>query len=346
MTGRNHPASSVEFLSRLHDGEVPADEKAAFERHRQSCADCRSDADAFEASLAALRASDVVPTPADLSARILRKIRSQSPSRRPFAVMYGIDVRWAGLLVAGLIAVLLSAPLVLRNPSPAVAPRPPISATLVEPPAEPKALDEPPAAPMAQVNPASAPAPAPPARPVQGARAEKPATDEKSAALEAPADDEKRKFAPVPAAAEVVVTGEAPLIDQGAPAIRSKTATRSRAAADSLGGEAGALADVASSARPPVHLIITALDDAGEAPVIVDGPDASRFAELRGREYVLTVEASGRIRSIEPSATGGFVAAPNAKSRAAAPAVTAAVPLQELRFAPGDRPRRLAVRVE
>ena len=41
MTGRNHPASSVEFLSRLHDGEVPEDEKIAFEEHRQSCDDCR-----------------------------------------------------------------------------------------------------------------------------------------------------------------------------------------------------------------------------------------------------------------------------------------------------------------
>ena len=141
MTGRNHPASSVEFLSRLHDGEVPADEKIAFEEHRRSCADCRTAADAFESSLAAFRASDVVPTPADLSARILRKIRSQSPSRRPFGVMFGIDVRWAGLLVAGLVAVLLSGPLVLRRSNREAATRPPISATLVEAPAEPKTAD-------------------------------------------------------------------------------------------------------------------------------------------------------------------------------------------------------------
>jgi hypothetical protein len=339
MTGRNHPASSVEFLSRLHDGEVPADEKIAFEEHRRSCADCRTAADAFESSLAAFRASDVVPTPADLSARILRKIRSQSPSRRPFGVMFGIDVRWAGLLVAGLLAVLLSAPLVLRKPSSAIAPRPPISATLVEAPTEPKTEDRKAGAPPAVASrqaaqAAPAPAAPPPARPAPEAANQESAL-QKSAALEAPAEDEHRRFAPAPAAPGA----------RRAPAVSA----RSRAG-EPVGGEAGsaaaAAADDALVSRPPARLLVTALDGEGEAPAIVEGPDSSRFAELRGREYVLTVEASGRIRSIEPSIEGGFVAAPNAKTRPSSAALDVAAPLREIRFAPGDRPRRLAVRVQ
>ena len=330
MTGRNHPASSVEFLSRLHDGEVPEDEKIAFEEHRQSCADCRAAADAFEGSLAAFRASDVVPTPSDLSARILRKIRSQSPSRLPFGVMFGIDVRWAGLLAAGLIAVLLSAPLVLRKPATPLPARAPISATLVEAPADAKATakQEPPAA--AAENRPAAPAPAPPVASGQSLDlAESAAPLQKSAAIEAPADDEHRRFAPAPEARRAPPASSA----------------RSRAATEPVGGEAGASAEDAV-ARPPLRLLVTSLDGAGEAPVIVEGPDVARFADLRGREYVLTVEASGRIRSIEPSIANGFVAVPNAKTRSSTPAATAVSPLQELRFAPSDRPRRLAVRVE
>jgi hypothetical protein len=333
MTGRNHPASSVEFLSRLHDGEVPADEKAAFEDHRKSCADCRASADAFEASLAAFRSSDVVPTPADLSARILRKIRAQSPSRRPFGVMFGIDVRWAGLLVAGLLAVLLSAPLVLRRSNPALAPRPPISATLVEAPVEPKTLDRREAAPALGGSRPAAPVAAPPAKAAPEIAAAPNAAplekSEKRAALEAPADDEKRRFAPAPAAAQA----------QRAPAPSS----RSRSAPEPVGGEAGSAAEDALAGRPPLRLIVTPLDGEGEAPAIAVGPDMSRLSEYRGREYVLTVEASGRIRSIEPSVANGYVA-PNTTSRPSSVALPG--PLQELRFAPGDRPRRLAVRVQ
>ena len=336
MTGPNHPASSVEFLSRLHDGEVPADEKTAFEEHRKSCADCRTAADAFEASLSAFRSSDVLPTPPDLSARILRKIRAQSPSRRPFGVMFGIDVRWSGLLLAGLLAVLLSAPLVLRRSTPALAPRPPISATFVDAPAEPKTLDvkEPapalggsrPAAPVAKSAAKAAPEAA--AAPPSAAPLEK---SEKNAALEAPADDEKRRFAPAPSA-------------PSAQALRAPAASaRSRAAAEPVGGDAGSAAEDALAARPPLRLIVTPLDGEGEAPSIVAGPDTSRLSELRGREYVLTVEASGRIRSIETSVANGYVA-PNATSRPSAEAIPAS--LQEIRFAPGDRPRRLAVRVQ
>jgi hypothetical protein len=249
--------------------------------------------------------------------------------------MFGIDVRWAGLLVAGLVAVLLSAPLVLRRSSREMSLRPPISATLVEAPAEPKTAELKPAAPAAAESrqAASAPAPLAPARPAPETADQMLALQKsESPGSEAPADDEHRRFAPAPAASEA----------RRAPA----ASARSRAAAEPVGGEAGTAVEDAPASRPPVHLLVTALDGEGEAPAIVEGPDSSRFTELRGREFVLTVEASGRIRSIEPSTANGFLAAPNAKARPSSGAVTSAGPLQELRFAPSDRPRRLAVRVE
>ena len=88
---------------------------------------------------------------------------------------------------------------------------------------------------------------------------------------------------------------------------------------------------------------MTPLDGEGEAPAIVAGPDTSRLSELRGREYVLTVEASGRIRSIEPSIANGYVR--SERDVAGRPPRRFPRPLQEIRFAPGDRPRRLAVRI-
>ena len=324
MTDRNHPASSVEFLSRLHDGEVLAPERRAFDEHRAACADCRSAADAFEASIAAFRASDVAPTPADLSARILRKIRSQSPSRRPFGVMFGIDVRWAGLLVAGLLAVLLSAPLVLRKPTPTLTPRPPISAYLVDTPAESKAPEPPPPAPAASVgHSASAPAAPPPSARLESAQKQ---------AVEAPAEDEKRRFAPVPPAAS-----------------KSTVARRSQSAPEPQGGESASAAEDAVAGAAALRLIVSSLDGEGEPPGIVSAPDEARLAELRGREYLVTVEASGRVRSVERSIANGFVAPPSAKTRSPAAMADVAIPagpLDGLRFAPGDRPRRLTVRIE
>ena len=52
-----HPARSADFLSRLHDGELTAAERAHFESHRAHCADCRAAASEFEAALSLFRAS-------------------------------------------------------------------------------------------------------------------------------------------------------------------------------------------------------------------------------------------------------------------------------------------------
>ena len=50
--GGSHPGRSVEFLSRLHDGELDAAERARFESHRSHCAECRRAALEFEDALA------------------------------------------------------------------------------------------------------------------------------------------------------------------------------------------------------------------------------------------------------------------------------------------------------
>ena len=111
----SHPAQSAEFLSRRHDGELAADEAAAFEAHRLECAECQASVAEFENALAAYRSAPVPPHASDLSARILRKIRATSPSRRPFGVMFGIDVRWAGALAAALLVVIIGAPVFSRR---------------------------------------------------------------------------------------------------------------------------------------------------------------------------------------------------------------------------------------
>ncbi len=112
----SHPAQSAEFLSKLHDGELSPAEAAAFESHRRECPECRASVAEFEGALAAYRSAPVPPHASDLSARILRKIRAASPSRRPFGVMFGIDVRWAGALAAALLVVIIGAPVFRRAP--------------------------------------------------------------------------------------------------------------------------------------------------------------------------------------------------------------------------------------
>jgi hypothetical protein len=110
MTVATHPGSSLETLSRRHDGELSPAEREAFERHLAGCAECREATAAFERSLAAFRTAPEAPVPSDLSARILRKIRSQTPSRCPFGVLFGIDIRWAGVFLAALLVATAAVP--------------------------------------------------------------------------------------------------------------------------------------------------------------------------------------------------------------------------------------------
>jgi hypothetical protein len=340
MTDPTHPASSVEFLSRLYDGEVDAADRATFERHRSACADCRSAAEEFERSLAAFRESAIAPPAVDLSARILRKIRAQSPSRRPFGVMFGIDVRWAGVLVAALLVLLISTPIVLRRPA-AFRPAPSaFSARLIDTPVEakaPRSAPARPAPPAAERNePASAPPP--PFAAKDQVAAGEPAPRSKAEASEAPTDDERRRFAPAPPAA-------AP----AAPALaESRSAARMKSAHEPAGGEGGAASIPENAESLAPRLTIGAYDGEGAAPALVAAPASSRLAPLRGQEFVLTVEAGGHVRSVQPSHTSSDGSASLQKKTApsaSADAAAVADVLAELRFAPGDRPRRLIVRV-
>src|SRR6266404_4453987 len=110
-----HPARSADFLSRLHDGELTPAERAHFESHRAHCADCRGAAAQFEAALSLFRASSTSPPPPDLSARILRKIRTPAPRRPAFGVVLGINLKWAAAFSTAIIAVIVGSAVMLQR---------------------------------------------------------------------------------------------------------------------------------------------------------------------------------------------------------------------------------------
>jgi hypothetical protein len=330
MTETIHPARSPEFLSRLHDGELDLAERAAFEAHRTACAECRQAADAFAASLAVFRSSPTAPPAADLSARILRKIRAQSPSRRPFGVMFGIDIRWAGALVAALLVVLMSAPLLLRR-QPAVPPPPSaIPARILDGATAQEAAREPPAsaAPPSAVRPersaarkdssAREPIPEPATRQVLPASPEAPS-----------ADAEERKLSSPPAEAKAA----APALAQPATSL------------EPTGGQTSA-ADAADASGFPPQLSVRALDGEGPAPALASQPAEGSLAELRGQQFVVIVEAEGRVREVAPSTGDRLLSKDEAPQASARRAPRPSDALLTLRFSPGERPRRLLVRIE
>ena len=325
MTPSPHAAQSPEFLSRLHDGELSSAERIAFDAHTASCDACRSAVEQFEGSLAAFRSAPTSPPSPDLSARILRKIRAQTPSRRPFGVTFGIDLRLAGVAIAALLAVLIAAPLLVRRKAQASFPAPqqtraPLSVHLADRETAQKETAAAEAPPIPPDAPRAQPAPA-----RQKAEAERRAA--------APA-------APPPPAVGQVATDRM----RESPAASSKLVARA-------GGEARSEADEMAGAREDkavaVRLTVKALDGLGEPPAVDHAPSDPSLSPLRGTEYVLLVEADGRVREAAPSQP-----APRALSKPKDAAANAAVSgepanlFHDLRFAPGDRPRRLLVRVE
>jgi len=321
-----HPARSTAFLSRLYDGELDPAEAADFAAHRAGCAECRRAADAFAAALAAFRAEPTAPAAPDLSARILRKIRAQSPSRRPFGVTFGIDVRWAGVFVAALLVVLLAAPLLLRREPLAPAKPAAMTARLVDETPAPSgaAPEEREESRLHGAAPRRAPpAPAAPAAPPALAK-----------------DEGAARFAPAPASAAAPPPSsslpEAPAEEEkrrvGLAAPSRQRAAAPRMSAEPSGGESanGMTADLAAA---PPRIFVLAADGEGTPPPVVSRLDASRLSALRGREFVLLVETGGRVRSV-------------AMPGSSAPAGLEAEVLREIVFAPGDRPRRLSVRIE
>ncbi len=326
MTETIHAARSPEFLSRLYDGELDASERAAFEAHRSRCEECRRASDAFAATLAAFRSSPTAPPAVDLSARILRKIRAQSPSRRPFGVMFGIDVRWAGIFVAALLVVLLSAPLLLRRQGPVPASPSAINAHILDATATTGAAKERPvSAPPPPAAPAEAPAPPAPAD-----RADRSEVAARLApAAEAPADDEAKRFASQGAEAKAV-----------APALRRRASSL-----ESRGTERGA-ANVADASASPPRLTVRRADDGGPAPGVVSRPDDEQLAPLRGQEFLVVVDPGGRVQEVQPSAGKDHLSRTEAAEAGVPGSARPSDALLALRFAPGDRPRRLFVLIE
>lgn len=332
MNDTLHPARSSEFLSRLHDGELSAGERDVFEAHCASCEECRGAVAAFEQTLAAYRSAATAPPAADLAARILRKIRAQSPSRRPFGVTFGIDIRWAGVFVAALLVVLVSAPLMLRRAAPPgrTEPASAIPARLLDANAEKDVARQEGKQAAAQSVAPRMPAPSPAPRAGALRLAEAPALAPAAPPPEASADEERRRY---PSTA-------AKLDARAGAALR-----REAAAAESAGGEAGvsSSSDVVERA---LRVTVRALDGQGDAPAVAAYPSDQRLSSLRGQEFVLVVESQGRVREVWPSTADGLLSKQKARAADANKPADPSQVLKQLVFAAGDRPRRLAVRVE
>nr|MDQ6891852.1 hypothetical protein [Acidobacteriota bacterium] len=110
-----HPARNAEFLSRLHDGELSAAERAHFESHRAHCSDCRRAAAEFESALSLYRSSRPTPASPDLAGRILRKLQTSTPRRPRFGPSFGIDLRWAGAFAAAVVAAIIGSTIIGRH---------------------------------------------------------------------------------------------------------------------------------------------------------------------------------------------------------------------------------------
>jgi anti-sigma factor RsiW len=370
----SHPAQSAEFLSRLHDGELDPAEAAAFESHRGECSECEAAVADFERALAAYRAAPVSPHASDLSARILRKIRATSPSRRPFGVMFGIDLRWAGALAAALLVVIIGAPVFSRrdykpsvatpaSPAPAGAPIPAyVLDAEEERPAEKRADSR------EAPRPAAPKSNAPPSRPAagtdasasrdlfesrpEGTRQTDDARHDEIAAANADKPDQMaatRESAASPTPADRSLFAAAPPAEtkEQPPSLNA----RRRSAAAPVGGEAGAADEPAGPVV--VKLMIQPVDGEGEAPEVVATPSDDRLAALRGRRYLLVVEAGGRVVAVEERPAGGKLAK-DAKEkveeadaqRSAQMHSLAETLLRELVFQPSDRARRLVVAIQ
>lgn len=309
-----HSAASHEFLSRLHDGELSPAEAARFQSHRETCAECREAVDTFERALAVYRAAPTGAPSSDLSARILRNVRAQSPSRRPFGVTFGIDIRWAGAMVAAILVALVAAPILLRKGVPrSSAPIPVVLDSRAEPGAPAKTL-------TSEDEPESAR----PAAPAPRRQASAESAREKDSADKTDAADRAAEVPPVTAQGAL-----APAAQEPAPPSESKEDRRE-------------LSAVASASAPATRLSIRALDGQGQPPELASRIPEDRLAALRGLEFELVVRPDGGILEVKPSAPS---ADGLGKKKEPAPEPDPRA-LLGLRFAAGETPRRLLLRIE
>jgi hypothetical protein len=348
-----HPARSPEFLSRLHDGDLEAGERAQFESHRAHCSECRDRAAEFETALSFFRSSRTGPAPPDLSSRILRKLQASNRRRSPLGVSFGIDLKWAGAFVAALIAVIVGSSIVIqREARPTAGPDSPISVVVQK-----KA------------------APVEKERNTSGSALERVGADEKSAAGEAGrlAKPQRRSAPPAESREETAAYAPEPqsskrrdpaseadrALDKIAaadsrsnkrPAARAKKESMREVAAaapaapppraEAQGGEGAANFASDGAAAVTQLRVIAIADDQGTAPDVVNADHVTLTTADRG-EYVLLFRPDGSVASAERSEDKKTKALRKDAAAALAPGE-----LWRLKFRPGDRPRRLVVRVE
>jgi len=327
-----HPGRSVDFLSRLHDGELSPGERARFESHRAHCTECRRSAMEFEESLSLFRSARSRPPNADLAARILRKVRSAPRRPPPFGVLFGIDPRWAAAAATVVFGLLLGYAALEQGRE---SPRIPVS--FVTPSAPDSSRNAPTAVPL-QVRESEPPA-----------RAERPSTRVARKSPLSPADpappdvgEADRKAASADtieaeAVPSIAVSGEAPLVD-------------SRSVEGSGGDE-----NVAARAPLPVvrkapRMVIEAIDGFGAPPPLLSEARIEVGAGGRERRYILLVDSQGMVREVSPEPRKDeTIHVPEASAsgaRLARPDSGAAASITRLRFKPGNRPRRLLLRFE
>ncbi|MCA1579865.1 MAG: zf-HC2 domain-containing protein [Acidobacteria bacterium] len=384
MTAGSHPGRSAEFLSRLHDGELSPAERAHFESHRAHCVECRGAAAEFEAALALYRSSHPSPASPDLAARILRKLQSRPARRPPFGVTFGIDLRWAGAFAAAVIATIVGSAIVAKNeaterrlsrdeaiPISVVPGRKPAAGapgtpSVVEPAAPSAAAPQAPSAPEplreeAARSPRLTSRRAAAASGGAGAVRQREEAQGKMAAApsELKKDKERRdEFAAEPMREKQIAAEAEKDAAAGPPRLASKNAAPSMPSAaaaqapteaiaskpslrasERAGGE-GAAAGFGDGASRPVRLVVAQADGAGSPPDLLAPRDVDVPASLRGRSFILVVDAAGRVRQVASEK-------PAAAQEAAADARKEEIPsLLSLRFTPGDRQRRLLLRVE
>ena len=285
-----HPARSSEFLSRLHDGELTAAEASAFETHRAECADCREAAAAFARSLAAFRAAPSRLRPPRISRRgsFARSARSRPPADPSASCSGSTSAGQASSWPPCSWCFIVRARRCFDGRQPAPEPRPPVvdprrqgrRRPAEKPPARPEAL-----AGRARTGPrrSDAPPAAPPARPPAGqgrSRRRGPRT---------PAGRRRGSAAAAEKAARLP-----PRRRKGLRGLAAQTADSRRTP------EARPVACERTRTRPPrraPRLDVRAAGSGRERlpPSRRRRPSGSR--PLRGREFVLVVDAQGRVRA-------------------------------------------------
>lgn len=326
--GQTHPARSVDFLSRLHDGELDTSERARFEAHRAHCVECRRAAVEFEDALSLFRSTRSTPPRSDLAARILRKVQTTNRPRTPFSRRFQIDLGWAALLLTALFAILIMTPTLVRQRA---VPAPPIVLRVVTETSQDLAER-----PRAQSE------AAPPREKVRRVEARPAAPSE--ARPSAPGYSRDGSVAGAPALEDEVEMDR----QEPPPAARRDAPGTVAASPQSAGagGEGDASARVAAAAAP-LHLTVSEIDGFGAPPALVSRVPMELPSSERGRAYVLIVDSQGTVRQVSPVSAGDSAPPPPARKREIARAQSAVpLPLSRLHFAPGNRPRRLLVRID